>query len=160
MPLKARAAELRNAKERFKDVLAYTISNSDLYEVEIATARVERRYTHLPDDNILQAQEREERIDKEVKQRETRWSTKKSFRKLGYQLRDHMKPNSRQKSSLNILDVQIEDGLWRHIVGNDQVEEHLVEWNVEHFFHAGATPLVYTDMDRNWARLKILQWLR
>jgi hypothetical protein len=72
MSVKACAAELRNAKARFKDVLADAISNSDHYEVEVATARVERRYPHLTEDNVLQAQEREERIDKEVKQRETR----------------------------------------------------------------------------------------
>jgi hypothetical protein len=40
------------------------------YEVEVATARVERRYPNLVKDNIMQAQEREERIEKEVKQRE------------------------------------------------------------------------------------------
>jgi hypothetical protein len=36
-------SELRNAKARFKDVLAEEISSSDLFEVEVATARVERR---------------------------------------------------------------------------------------------------------------------
>jgi hypothetical protein len=74
MQVKACAAELRNAKARFKDVLADAISNSDLYEVEVSTASVERRYPHITEDNVLQAQEREERIDKEVKQRETRRS--------------------------------------------------------------------------------------
>jgi hypothetical protein len=86
MSVKAWAAELRNAKNIFKNFLADAISNSDVYEVEVATARVERRYTHLTDENILQSQEREERTDKEVKHRETRQSTQKSFRKLGYQI--------------------------------------------------------------------------
>jgi cytidylate kinase len=80
------ASELRNAKARFKDVLAEAILSSDLYEVEVATARVERRYPHLTEENVFQAQEREERIEKEVKQRDTRQSTQKSFRKLGYQI--------------------------------------------------------------------------
>jgi hypothetical protein len=99
----------------------------------------------------MQAQEREERIEKEVKQRETRCATHKSFRsfrKLGYQIRGHVKPNSTKKSSLNILDVQMEDGLWKKIVGKTQVEEHLIERNVKHFSHAGATPLGYTDLGR------------
>jgi hypothetical protein len=130
MSVKDCASELRNAKARFKDVLDDEISNSDLYEVEVATERVERRYPHLTEDNVLQAQEREERIEKEVKQRETRRSTQQSFRKLGYQIRGHVKPNSTKKSSLNILDVQMEDGIWRHIVGKVQVEEHLIERNV------------------------------
>jgi hypothetical protein len=106
------------------------------YEVEVATARVERRYPHLTEDNVLQAQECEERIEKEVKQRETRRSTQKSFRKLGYQIQGHVKPNSRKKLSLNRLDVQTEDGIWRQIFGKVHVEEHLIERNVEKFSHA------------------------
>jgi hypothetical protein len=146
MLVKACAAELRNVKARFKDILADAISKSDLYEVEVDTIRVKRRYPHLTEDNVIQAQEREDRIDKEVKQRETRRSTQKSFRKLGYQIRGHVNPSSTMKSYLNRQDVQMEDGLWRQIVGNDQVEEHLIERNVEHFSHAGATPLGYIEL--------------
>jgi hypothetical protein len=138
----------RNAKEKFKDVLDEATSNGDLYEVEVATERVERRYPHLVEDNVMQAQEHEDRIEKEVKQRETRRSTQKSFWKLGYQIRGHVKPNYTNKSSLNRLDVQTEDGLWRQIVGKVQVEEHLIERNVDFFSHAGATPLGYTDLGR------------
>jgi hypothetical protein len=97
MWIKACAAELCNAKARFKGVLADAISNSDLYEVEVATARVERRYPHLTEDNVVQAQERKDQIDKEVKQREARWSTQKSFRKLGYHIQGHAKSNSTKK---------------------------------------------------------------
>jgi hypothetical protein len=140
------ASELRNAKTRFKYVLAEEISNSDLYEVEVSTARFERRYPHLTEDNVMQAQERDERIEKEVKQRETRLSTHKLFRKLGYQIRGHVKPKSTKNSILSRLDVQTEDSLWRQIVV--QVEEHLIERNVEQFSHAGATPLVYTELGR------------
>jgi hypothetical protein len=113
MSVKDCASELRNAKAKFKDVLDEATSNGEFYEVEVATARVERRYPHLIEDNIMQAQEREKQIEKEVKQRETRWSTQKSFRKLGYQIRGHVKPNSMKKSSLNRLDVQTKEGLWR-----------------------------------------------
>jgi hypothetical protein len=59
-----------------------------------------------------------------------------------------VKPNSTKKSSLNRLDVQTEDGLWRQIIGKTHVEEHLIERNVEQFSHAGATPLGYTDLGR------------
>jgi hypothetical protein len=79
-------SELRNAKAKFKDVLDEATTNGNLYEVEVATARVERRYPHIIEDNVMQAQEREDRIEKEVKQRETRRSTQKSFWKLGYQI--------------------------------------------------------------------------
>jgi hypothetical protein len=59
-----------------------------------------------------------------------------------------VKPNSTKKSSLNRLDVQTEDGLWRQIFGKTQVEEHLLERNFEQFSHAGATPLGYTELGR------------
>jgi hypothetical protein len=54
------ASEPRNAKAKFKEVLEESTSNGDLYEVEVATARVERRYPHLVEDNVMQAQEEEE----------------------------------------------------------------------------------------------------
>jgi hypothetical protein len=60
MSVKDCASELRNAKVKLKDVLDETTSNGKIYEVEVATARVERRYPHLIEDNIMQAQEREE----------------------------------------------------------------------------------------------------
>jgi hypothetical protein len=46
MTVKECASELRNAKAKFKDGLDEATSNIDLYEVEVATARVERRYPH------------------------------------------------------------------------------------------------------------------
>jgi HEPN domain-containing protein len=51
-------SELRNEKAKFKDVIDEATSNGDLYEVEVATAGVERRYPHLIEDNVMQAQER------------------------------------------------------------------------------------------------------
>jgi hypothetical protein len=77
-----------------------------------------------------------------------RRATHKSFRKLGYQIRGHVKPKSTKKSSLNRLDVQTEDGHWRKIAGKTQVEEHLIERNVEQFSHEGAAPLGYTELGR------------
>jgi hypothetical protein len=93
MPVKECASELRNKKAKFKDVFCEATSNGDFYEVEVATARVERRYPHLIEDNVMQAQEREEQIEKEVKQQENRHSTQKSFWKLGYHIRGHVNPN-------------------------------------------------------------------
>jgi hypothetical protein len=65
--------------------------------VEVATAGFDRIYPHLTEENVLQAQECEERIDKEVKQRETRPSTQKLFWKLGYQIQGHVKPKYTKK---------------------------------------------------------------
>jgi hypothetical protein len=46
----------------------------------------------------------------------------------------------------------MEDGLWHHIVGKDQAEEHLIERNVEQFYHAGATPLGYMELGQELGR--------
>jgi hypothetical protein len=94
MTVKECASDLRNSKAKLKDVLDEATSNVDIYEIEVATARVERRYPHLVKDNVMQAQEQEEQIKKEVKQRETRRATHKSFQKLVYQIRGHLKRNS------------------------------------------------------------------
>jgi hypothetical protein len=144
MYVKDCVSELRNEKARFNDVLSEAISNSYMYEVEVATTRDDRIYPHLTEDNVMQAQERAERIEKEVKQYETRRSTQKSFQKLEYQIRGHVKPTSTKKSCPNRLDVPTEDFLLCQIVGKVQVEEHLMEQNVEQFSHAGETPLDYT----------------
>jgi hypothetical protein len=44
MSVKECASELWNVKAKFKDVLDEAKSNGDLYEIEVATKRVERRY--------------------------------------------------------------------------------------------------------------------
>jgi hypothetical protein len=69
MTVKECASELRNVKAKFKEVIDEETPNGDIYEVEVATARAERRYPHLIEYNVMQAQEREERIEKEVNQR-------------------------------------------------------------------------------------------
>jgi hypothetical protein len=37
------------------------------------------------------------------------------------------------------------EGLWKHIIGKDDLEHHLIEQNIEQFSHAGAKPFGYTD---------------
>jgi hypothetical protein len=64
LTVKEFVSELRNVKAKFKDFLDEATSNGDLFEVEVATARVERRYPHLVEDNVMQAREREDRIEK------------------------------------------------------------------------------------------------
>jgi hypothetical protein len=53
MLIKDCASEIRNAKARFENLLAEAISNIDLYEIEVATSRVERRYPHLTEENVM-----------------------------------------------------------------------------------------------------------
>jgi hypothetical protein len=142
--------QLTNSRSQLKDVLKDAKSNGSFYEVEVATARVERKFLHLTDDNPVCALYREEKIDMEIKARENRRNTQGSFRKLGRQIRGHVKPNSTNKSSLTRVTVPDTgpEGLWKHIIEKDDIEDHMIERNLEQFSHAGATPFGYMDLGK------------
>jgi hypothetical protein len=94
--------------------------------------------------------EREENIELEIKARENRRNTQGSFRKLGRQIRGHVEPNTAKKSSLTRVSVPDEgpEGLWKHNIGKDDLEEQLIERNFEQFSHARATPFSYMDLGK------------
>jgi hypothetical protein len=58
--------QLNNARIQLKDVLKEGEKNGAFYEIEIATARVEKKFPHLTEDNAACAIEREEKIELEV----------------------------------------------------------------------------------------------
>jgi hypothetical protein len=142
--------QLANSRSQLKDVLNDAKSNGSFYEEEVATARVERKFTHRKEYNPVYAIEREEKIEMEIKARENRRNTQGSFRKLGRQIRGHIKPNSTKKSGLTRVTVTDTgpEGLWKHIIGKDDLEDHLIERNIEQFSHAGVTPFRYTDLGK------------
>jgi hypothetical protein len=55
--------QLNNARPQLKDVLKEAANNRAFYEVEVATARVEKKFPHLSEDNIACTIEREEKIE-------------------------------------------------------------------------------------------------
>jgi hypothetical protein len=130
--------QLNNSRHQLKDVLKKAANNGAFYEVEVATARIENKFPHLKEYNVVCAIEREEKIELEVKARENRRNTKGSFRKLGRQIRCHVKPNSNKKFSLTRVSVPDggPEGLWQQIIGKDEIEDHLIKINVEQFSHA------------------------
>jgi hypothetical protein len=143
--------QLTKSRSQLKDVLKDAKSNGSFYQVEVATARSERKFPHLTEDNPVYAIEIEEKIEMEIKARENRWNTQGSFRKVGRQIRGYVKPNSTKRSSLTRVTVPDTgpEGLWKHIIGkDDNIEDHLIERNIEQFSHAGATPFGYTDLGK------------
>jgi hypothetical protein len=78
--------QLNNARRQLKDVLKDAANNGSLYEVEVATARVENKFPLFTEDNVVCAIEREEKIELEVKAREKRRNAQGSFKKLGRQI--------------------------------------------------------------------------
>jgi hypothetical protein len=135
--------QINNTMRQLKDVLKEAENNGAFYEVEVSTARVEKKIPHFSEYNIACSIEREEKIELEVKARENRSNTQVSFRKIGRQIRGHVKPNSNSKSILVRVSVPDDgpEGLWQHIIGKEDLEDHLIKINVEQFSHAGATPL-------------------
>jgi hypothetical protein len=111
--------QANNARRKFKDVLNEAKTNGSFYELEVATARVEKRFPHLTEDDDSCAIEREDRIQHELKSRENKRTSQKTFRKLGRQIRGQVKPNSAKKSSLS--KVTETDGTWTHIIGKDDL---------------------------------------
>jgi hypothetical protein len=61
--------QLNNARRQLEDVLKDASNNGSFYEVEVETARVEKKFPHLTEDNFVCAIEREENIELEVKAR-------------------------------------------------------------------------------------------
>jgi hypothetical protein len=96
--------QANNVRVKFKDTLKKVKENSNQCEHEVAVTRVERRHPHLADGNGALALERKELIMKENKRRENKQVTARSFKKMGRQIRGHVKPSSLKKKSLTRLE--------------------------------------------------------
>jgi hypothetical protein len=150
MPLSIRECihHAKNARRKFKDVLNEANTNGSFYDLEVTTARVEKRFPHLTKDDDLYAIEREDRIQQELKSRENKRTSQKTSRKLGRQIRGHVKPNSAKKSSLSKVTVPDTDGTWSQIIGKDDLEDHLIQRNVKQFSLARETPFGYSPLGK------------
>jgi hypothetical protein len=139
--------QANNARRKFKDVLNKAKTNGSFYELEVVTACVEKRFPYLTEDDDSRAIEREDRIQHELKSRENKRTSQKTFRKLGRQIRGQVKPNSAKKSSLSKVTVPETDGTWTQIIGKDDLEDHLlIQRNFEQFSLAGETPFGYSPL--------------
>jgi hypothetical protein len=86
-------------------------------------------------------------VQKELKSRENRRTAKRSWQKLGRQIRGHLKPHTLQKSKITAVEVSgADDGSWSWIDTKEQVEALLINRNIEQFSHAGDTPFGYTPL--------------
>jgi hypothetical protein len=111
--------QLKNTRSQFKDVLKNTKSNGSFYQVEVATARLEKSVPHLTEGNAACATERKDKIELEIKACESRRNTDGYFRKLGRQICGHVKPNTANKSSLTrvVVPDDVPEGLWKQFIG-------------------------------------------
>jgi hypothetical protein len=93
--------------------------------------------------------EKEILVERELKTRENRQTAQRSWRKMGRQIRGHLKPNTLKRSKLMHVEVPKVDGTaWTKIENKEDVERHLIERNVEKFSHAGNTPFGYSALGK------------
>jgi hypothetical protein len=86
-------------------------------------------------------------VQKELESRENRRTTKRSWQKLGCQIRGHLKPHTLQNSKLTAVEVSgSANGSWSRIDTKEQVDALLIDRNVKQFSHAGNTPFGYTAL--------------
>jgi hypothetical protein len=137
---------MRNARDRFKDILRDVKSNGTLYELEVAAERVERNQLLLTSDNEELGQKRYDIMQKEVKAHDNRRTAHRTLRKLVRQIRGHVKPNSAKKSGLMRVEIELRNDVWKQLTGKEELEEYIIARNVEQFSHTGAMPFGYTPL--------------
>jgi hypothetical protein len=138
-------------------------THTSFYEVEVAIARVEKKYPHLTEDNAAFAIEREEKIELEIKARENRRNTQGSFKKLGRHIRGHVKPNTAKKSSLTRVSVPDDgpEGLCKDIIGKNDLENHLIEIKCRTVFtYGGHSIRLYRPGQRTGAHGRLINGTR
>jgi hypothetical protein len=110
-------------------------------------AVVEHKMPEFRSGEIFMECDKDVLVQKEIKSRENRRTSKPSWKNLGGQIRGHLKPHTLQKSKLTAVEVSgAADGSWSRIDTKEQVEELLIDRNVEQFSHAGNTPFGYTSL--------------
>jgi hypothetical protein len=93
--------------------------------------------------------EKEVLVEKEVNVRDKRKTAQTSWRKIGPQIRGHIKPNTFKGSKLMHVEVPSNnETTWTKIEDKEEVENRLIARNVENFSHAGATPFGLTDLGK------------
>jgi hypothetical protein len=113
LPLVTCTQEAVNARAKFKDTMKLVKESGTQYKIEVATARVERKYPHIVEGNVIMTLEREATIQKELKRRKNKRVSQGSFKKLGRQIRGHINPSSLKKTSLTRLDIPDKDRVWK-----------------------------------------------
>jgi hypothetical protein len=77
-------------------VVANAKEHRGQYEVQVAQAIVEKRNPRYKEGGIFDPVEKEILVEKEVKVSENRKTAQRLWRKMGRQIRGHIKPNTLQ----------------------------------------------------------------
>jgi hypothetical protein len=131
--------QLNFSRQKLKDVVANAKEYRGHYEAEIAEAMV-----GFKEGQIFHPVEKEILVERELKTRENCWTAQWSWRKMGLQIRGHLKPNTLKRSKLMHVEIpNVYRTAWRKNQNKEEVERHLIDRNVEQFSHAANTPFGY-----------------
>jgi hypothetical protein len=139
--------QINNARSKLKDVVNNATELRTQFEVNLAMAVVEHKRPEFRSGETFTECDKDVLVQRELKSRENRSNAKRSWQKLGRQIRGHLKPHTLQKSKLTAVEVSgVADGSWSRIDTKEQVEALLIDRNFEQFSHAGDTPFGYTTL--------------
>jgi hypothetical protein len=139
--------QINNARSKLKDAVNTAIELRTQFEVDLAMAVVEHKMPEFRSGEIFMECDKDVLVQKELKSRENRRTSKRSWKNLGRQIRVHLKPHTLQNSKLTAIEVSGSvDGSWSRIDTKEQVEALLIDCNVEQFSHAGKNPFGYTAL--------------
>jgi hypothetical protein len=139
--------QINNARSKLKDVVNNAVDLRTQFEVDLAMAVVEHKMPEFRSGETFMECDKDILVQKELKSRENRRTSKRSWQKLGRQIWGHLKPHTLHKSKLNAVEVSgVDDGSWSRIDTKEQVEELLINRNIKQFSHAGDTPFGYTPL--------------
>jgi hypothetical protein len=117
--------------------------HSSKWNWQLATAIVEHKHPHLCDGNEYDPVDKENLVAKVLKTRENRKTAKRSWKKLGRQIRGIIQPETMKRIRLTNIEVPYGDE-WKKVEDKETMKEHLMERNIEQFSHAGKTPFGYS----------------
>jgi hypothetical protein len=139
--------QINNAQSKLKDVVNNAMYLRTQFEVDLAMAVVEHKMPEFHSGETFMECDKDVLVQKELKSRENRRTSKRSWQNLGRQIRGHLKPHTLQKSKLTAVKIPgADDSSWSRIDTKEQVEELLINRNIEKFSHAGDTPFGYTPL--------------
>jgi hypothetical protein len=149
LPMQECIKQLNFSRHKLKDVVANAKEHRGKYDVEIAEAIVEKRNSRFKDGEIFDPVEKEILVEKEVNTRENRRTAQRPWQKMGLKIRGYLKPNTLKWSRLVHIEVPNEDGMtWTKVEDKEEVEHHLIDRNVAQFSHAGTTPFIYMELEK------------
>jgi hypothetical protein len=137
--------QINQARQKLKDVVANAKEHRTQFEVELATAIMEHKHPYVCDRDEYDPVDKDNLVAKLLKTRENRKTAKRSWKKLGRQIRGIIKPETLKRSGLTKIEVP-DGGEWKKVEDKEIMEDHLMELNIEQLSHAGNTPFEYSDL--------------